>query len=130
MIKRILLAISDPANFQPLARWTIELAAACSAQVLAAYFLPEAPNKKTVKKSSSEEKAWQVLYQIEDKAFEQNVRISLLIETGDLLERLGDLCRSYQIDLLVVSAAFGPPPEKLLRQAPKPVIFYQSDKEA
>jgi nucleotide-binding universal stress UspA family protein len=129
MIRRLLLGISDPTHFRPLARWTIELAASLSAQLLAVYFLPEEKNKKMVKNSTLEEKAWQVLYQIEDQAFERDVRISLLIETGDQLERLCNLCQSYQVDLVVVSAESGPSPEKLLGHSPKPVIFYKSDKE-
>jgi nucleotide-binding universal stress UspA family protein len=140
MIQRILLAINDPMRFRTIARWTIELAASCSAHLLVVYFLPdgnlmanisqtELKNKKIRKNSSQEEIAWQVLYHIEDEAFEQNVRISLIIETGEQFERLKELCNSYQIDLLVVSAESSQNVEKLIQYSPKPVIFFKSDKE-
>lgn len=140
MIQRILLALSAPTRFRSLANWTIKLAARFSAQLFAVYFLPdyklpgESPGQEkkfpiSRKPSIQEEKAWQVLYQIEDEAFEHNIRISLILEIGDQFERLRELCHSYQIDLVVVSAESTLPLEKLLWHSPKPIIIYKSDKE-
>ncbi|MEO0009558.1 MAG: universal stress protein [candidate division WOR-3 bacterium] len=140
MINRILLALSSPVRFRPAARWTVSLAARLNAHLFAVYLLPadtgsdrtgpeELRTNRIRKHSSEEEKAWQVLYEIEDQSFNQNVRVSLLLETGEPLARLAQLCESYRIDLLVVSAETPFSPEHLLRHSQKPVVFFKTDKE-
>lgn len=140
MINRILLALSSPVRFRPAARWTVDLAARLNAHLFAVYLLPadngldhaglkELRTGRIRKHSSEEEKAWQVLYEIEDQSFNQNVRVSLLLETGEPLARLVQLCESYRIDLLVLSAETPFSPEHLLRHSPKPVVFFKTDKE-
>ncbi len=140
MITRILLALSSPVRFRPAARWTINLAAHLNAHLFVVYLLPadtdsdrtgpeELKTGRIRKHSSEEETAWQVLYEIEDQSFNQNVRVSLLLEPGEPLARLTQLCESYRIDLLVVSAEDAFSPEHLLRHSRKPVVFFKSDKE-
>lgn len=133
MINRILLVLSSPVRYKPAARWTINIATHLNAQLFVLYFLPGVRREPTAgrdrKNSSEEERAWQVLYEIEDQAFSQNVRISLLLETGELLTSLNQLCESYGIDLVVVNAESIQSPEQLLRHSPRPVVFFKTDKE-
>jgi nucleotide-binding universal stress UspA family protein len=131
MIKQLLIWVNETPEFHAAAAWTIDLARILSAQVYAVYIMPADARAKKGKRvnSEQEEKAWQVLYEIEDEAFEQNVRVSLLLETGDPLQRLCELSASYKTDLLVVSANCPVPAAELVRHSPKPVIFYKQPKE-
>ncbi|MGQ9708014.1 MAG: universal stress protein [bacterium] len=130
MIKQLLIWVNETAECRAAATWALDLARILSARVYAVYIMPaDAPPKKGQRDSNHEEKAWQVLYEIEDEAFEQNVRVSLLLETGEPLKRLCELTASYKTDLLVVGASCSVPAAELIRRSPNPVIFYKQPKE-
>lgn len=129
MIKQILVWVDDSEASRAGVRWAIDLARALTAQVYAVYILPlETGTHRGRKPIPREEKAWQVLYEVEDEAFEQQVRISLLIETGGPLQRLCELSSSYKTDLLVVSASCSIPAIELIRHSPQPVVFVKQNK--
>ncbi len=130
MIKQILLWLDNSPAARSTASWTIALARSTSARIYALYILPATLKTRQGKKvSPQEEQAWQMLYEIEDEAFEQQVRISLLLETGDPLSCLAEVCASYQPDIIVVSAETSLSAEMLIRHLPRPILFYKLDKE-
>lgn len=132
MIKDLLIWVVDTKNLQPAVRWTLDLARALTARVYAVYILPEGTAKRKGNRQSGsepEEKAWELLYEVEDEAFEQNVRISLLMENGDPLTRLCELINIYKVDLVVASADCPLPAEELIRHSPRPVVFVRNYKE-
>lgn len=129
MIKQILVWVNETDEFRSAALWSIELAQVLSAQVYAVYIMPADVRGKKMKKVDQEEKAWEVLYEIEDEAFERNVRVSLLLETGEPLTRLCQLIASYKSDLLVVSAKCPLSAAELIWHSPTPVLFHKNYKE-
>ncbi|MEO0004661.1 MAG: universal stress protein [candidate division WOR-3 bacterium] len=131
MIKQILVWVNDTEEFRSAAIWALELARALSARVYAVYIIPLDIKTKKGKRldPEKEEKAWEVLYEIEDDAFERNVRVSLLLETGEPLTRICELIANYKTDLLVVSASSTLSANEIIRHSPKPVIFYKHPKE-
>ena len=69
------------------------------------------------------------LADIEDDAFELDVKISLVLEQGDPAGRLLELAGGYRVHLLVV----GPDPEldpaRLAQFSPIPIVFVNDSKE-
>jgi nucleotide-binding universal stress UspA family protein len=55
--------------------------------------------------SDLEESAWARLYEVEEEAFSRDVRVSLLLEQGEPVDRLLELCESYEVDILLLDAA-------------------------
>jgi hypothetical protein len=84
---------------------------------------PAAPRRREAPASDVEERAWGLLYEIEDDAFQQNVRISLLLEPGEPLPRLVSLSSSYDAELIVASADCRLTISELVRQSSRPVVF-------
>jgi nucleotide-binding universal stress UspA family protein len=127
MIEQILLWLDDSAAARAAATWALNLAQHLSARVYALYILPpeHKPATSRTRKVSTEkeEKAWELLYEVEDEAFNQNVRISLLLESGEPLERFREILTSYNPDLIVVSTAGPLSSEEIIRQSPQPVVF-------
>ncbi len=139
MIEQLLLWLDDTPGARSAARWALDLARIISARVYAIYILPEPEPVPRTKRSlpvtnlplqpaPSEERAWAVLYEVEDEAFERDVRISLLLEAGEPLARLKDVCVTYKTDLVVVSADCPLPVEKIVNQLPGPVVFVKPEK--
>jgi nucleotide-binding universal stress UspA family protein len=71
----------------------------------------------------AEERAWKSLYEIEDDAFRQNTRISLLLEQGDPQQRVLSLAKNYDIELAVLRADTHLSPAELVRKTPCPLVF-------
>ena len=117
MLDRILLHVADTPGMERTAAWTMELARAVSARVFAVAVIgpKEMPDV--------EERAWELLYGVEDDAFEQNVRVSLLLEQGEPLPRLLQLSASYEIGLLVAGADSRLDVPELVRKSSRPVVF-------
>lgn len=128
MIERILLYVEDLPGSQAAAAWALDLARALSARVFAVCVIAP-PGRARRGRSQAEEKAWGLLYEIEDDAFEQNVRVSLLLEPGEPLARLCDLCSSYHADLVVAGTDCRIPAADLIRRCPRPVVFAKTAKE-
>ncbi|OYD16861.1 hypothetical protein CH330_01575 [candidate division WOR-3 bacterium JGI_Cruoil_03_51_56] len=123
MFDRILLFVEDKNTPKETIIWTIALARQLGSRLIAVYIvdtnaLPEGKEQLSL----IEEKAWKILYEIEDDAFEQNIKVSLLLEQGDPLEKLLTLCKSYEIQLVVLGSK-SLPPLKLMERSTIPVVF-------
>jgi nucleotide-binding universal stress UspA family protein len=124
MISRMLLYVEDTPGLGRAAAWTLGLAQTLSCRVFAlAVIGPAQPRKRLSTTSNIEERAWELLYEIEDDAFGKNVRVSLLLEPGEPLTRLLDLISSYEIDLIVASADTRLPVPELVKRSPRPVVL-------
>jgi nucleotide-binding universal stress UspA family protein len=135
MYQKVLLCVDDRPESAKAVTEALRLARTCDARIFAAWVLPvagapapvrtrrRAGIRKTEPGSEGEEHAWSRLYEIEDEAFEQNVRISLLLETGDRDEKLLALIDSYQLDALMVGTRSIAGWEKLIERSPVAVIL-------
>ena len=123
-MERILLYVEDTPGMPAVVAWSLKLAKSMSCRVIAlAVINPDAPRRREAQTSDAEERAWSLLYEIEDDAFQQNVRISLLLETGEPLSRLISLSASYEAELVVASADCRLTISELVRQSSRPVVF-------
>lgn len=78
------------------------------------------PRRKVLDKL--EEEGWHHLYAIEDNAFEAEVKISLIMEDGLPLERITELSKSYEADLVVVGYSPKLDILKIIKQSPCSVV--------
>jgi len=123
-MERILLYVEDTPGMPHAVAWALRLAKGMSCRVFAlAVINPDAPLRRDTQTSDVEERAWSSLYEIEDDAFQQNVRISLLLEAGDPLQQLLNLSASYDAELIVASADCRLTCSELVRQSSRPVVF-------
>ncbi len=108
MLEKILLYIENRES-KELALWTLKLARQLNARIFAVFVisdanLPPAANPKPKRrKTDQEETAWKTLYEIEDDAFEENVKISLILEEGLPMTKLIEVLQSFELDGIVVS---------------------------
>jgi nucleotide-binding universal stress UspA family protein len=123
-VERILLYVEDTPGMPIAVAWALKLAKAMSCRVIAlAVIDPAAPRRRDAQASDVEERAWGLLYEIEDDAFQQNVRISLLLEPGEPLPRLVSLSSSYDAELIIASADCRLTISELVRQSSRSVVF-------
>jgi len=113
MLEKILLYVENRESAQALATWTLKLAKTLNARIFAVFIINDStltpqvthPKAKRHKADSNrEETAWATLYEIEDDAFEENVKISLIIEEGTPLTKLIEILQSFELDGIVVSS--------------------------
>jgi len=134
VVERALLYVERTPGMAKTAAWTLNLARALSCRVFAVSVLggstiphrvPSEPARRARDASASdtEERAWELLYEIEDDAFGQDVRISLLLEQGDPLQRILNLSANYDIELIIASGDTRLPVAELVRQTTRPVLF-------
>ena len=123
-MERIMLYVEDTPGMPTAAAWALRLAKGMSCRVFALSVTnPDAQRRGDNQTSDAEERAWSMLYEIEDDAFQKNVRISLLLETGDALQKLVSLSTSYDAELVVASADCRLMCPELVRQSNRPVVF-------
>ncbi len=123
-MQRIMLYVEDTPGMATAAAWALRLARDMSCRVFALSVVdPDAPRRRDTQTSDAEERAWNQLYEVEDDAFQKNVRISLLLETGDPLPKLIGLSTSYDAELIVASADCRLTCSELVRQSNRPVVF-------
>jgi nucleotide-binding universal stress UspA family protein len=109
MFEKILLYIDNKESAKKLALWTLKFAKIFNARIFAVYIINQIDSKPKVKtksrkiNSNQEETAWSILYEIEDDAFEENVKISLIVEEGRPEDKLIDFFQSFEIDVMIVS---------------------------
>jgi hypothetical protein len=133
MPERILLIVDREPGWFEQARWTLGLARRLGARVIAASLMDGAavadgpdPEERV---AALEEQAWKRLYEIEDAAFEQDVKISLLIDQGPPLELLIGLVASYEAGIVVLGVGGPLTPAAVLERCPVPVVFMPEPKE-
>jgi len=123
-MERIMLYVEDTPGMPAAVAWALRLAKGMSCRVFALSVIdPDAPRRRDAQSSDLEERAWSLLYEIEDDAFQQNVRISLLLESGQPLSKLASLSASYDAELVVASADCRLTVSELVRQSSRPVVF-------
>jgi len=123
-MERILLYVEDTAGMPAAAAWALRLAKGMSCRVFALSVInPDSPRRREAQTSDAEERAWSLLYEIEDDAFQKNVRISLLLESGEPLQKLVGISTSYDSELIVASADCRLVISELVRQSSRPVVF-------
>jgi nucleotide-binding universal stress UspA family protein len=123
-MQRIMLYVEDTPAMATAAAWALRLAKGMSCRVFALSVVdPDAPRRRDTQTSDAEERAWGQLYEVEDDAFQNNVRISLLLETGDPLQKLISLSNGYDAELIVASADCRLTCSELVRQSSRPVVF-------
>ena len=123
-MERILLYVEDTAGMPAAAAWALRLAKGMSCRVFALSVInPDSPRRREAQTSDAEERAWSLLYEIEDDAFQKNVRISLLLESGEPLQKLVSLSTSYDAELIIASADCRLVISELVRQSSRPVVF-------
>jgi nucleotide-binding universal stress UspA family protein len=123
-MQRIMLYVEDTPAMATAAAWALRLAKGMSCRVFALSVVdPDAPRRRDTQTSDAEERAWGQLYEVEDDAFQKNVRISLLLETGDPLQKLISLSNGYDAELIVASADCRLTCSELVRQSSRPVVF-------
>jgi nucleotide-binding universal stress UspA family protein len=135
MYQKVLLYVDDRPESAKAVTEALRLARTCDARIFATWVLPvtgtstptrtrrRAGIRKAEPGSEGEEHAWSRLYEIEDEAFEQSVRISLLLETGDRDEKLLAVIDSYQLDALMVGTRSIAGWERLIERSPVAVIL-------
>ena len=123
-MERILLYVEDTPGMPAAVAWALRLAKGMSCRLFALSVIsPDLPRRRDARASDAEERAWSLLYEIEDDAFQKNVRISLLLETGEPLQELIKLSTSYDAELIIVSADCRLMVAELVRQSSRPVVF-------
>lgn len=137
MYQKVLLYVDDRPESEKAASEALRLARVCDARIFATWVMPgtvpvttvsqpakrRAGKRKVQPGSELEEHAWSRLYEIEDDAFEQNVKISLLLETGNRDDKLLALIDSYQLDALMLGARSIAGWEQLIERSPVAVIL-------
>ncbi len=117
MLTRLLLVVEDTPSFATTASWTLELARALSARLFALCTIPTA---------EAEERAWSMLYELEDDAFAMGVRISLLLEQGEAMLQVITASNDYSIDAVIISIDSSIQPTDLIKRSLCPVVVVKS----
>lgn len=113
MLEKILLYVENREATKVLATWTLKLAKTLNARIFAVFIIndstltPPVANPKAKRHkagSHREETAWAILYEIEDDAFEENVKISLIIEEGRPEDKLIEVLKSFELDGMIISS--------------------------
>lgn len=115
-----MLVVEDTPGFIAAATWTLKLARALSARLFAICTIPAARD---------EERAWSMLYELEDDAFAIGVRMSLLLEQGEPLHQVIAASTDYAIETIIVSADSAIQWAELIRRSHCPVVVFKSLKE-
>jgi len=133
MFQKILVYVVDRAESRKAAGLALATARLCDARVFAVWVLPPEPGPSALepakprragrKRREPEEFAWRRLYEIEEDAFEANVRTSLLLEYGDRDEKLLGLIDSYRLETLIIGARTLAGWERLIERCPVAVIL-------
>ncbi len=131
---KIVLYVEEGPSADRAVRAALALARKLGARLFAVYVLdstdkPMRPGRGR-RSGDAEEKAWRMLYEIEDDAFEQEISVSLLLEQGRPIDRVLEVCRSYDAGLLVVAPDTRLGSADVLANSPIPVVFAAGPKEA
>ncbi len=120
LVERLLLYVEPGPSAARAVSWALRAAQCFNCRVFAAWVLVPGAERS---QKDAEEKAWETLYEIEDDAFRQNARISLLLEQGDPLPRVLSLVVNYDVELAVLSADTRLSAAELVRRITCPVVF-------
>lgn len=125
-MRRMLLYIDEKSRSKRVVDWTLKIAKVLKSRVYALYPLysqriedraRELKKKSEDIRSQMEEEGWSYLYQIEDEAFEREVKVSLFLEEGEGISLVNSMVESYEIDMIVLGVSAGIEIEKLIRES-------------
>lgn len=90
----------------------------------------ENPSKEEKEKRDLvEDRVWNFLYQIEDVAFERELKVSLMLEEGDIEETIISVVKSYEVDLCATFPYKEIKPEHLLARLGRIPLLFLSKEE-
>ncbi len=128
-LEKILLYVEPKANIELISQFTINLAQQNNARVFALSMIPHSiPQIKT----RLDEQAWKRLYEIEEDAFEAGIKISLLLEElekmnrENLTQKLIDISKSFQVDAVIFYSTAKININKLIGEIKLPVYIIPS----
>jgi hypothetical protein len=118
---RLLLFVEDGVPVERSLYRTLSLARELAARVIAVSIIDEdgapAGTDRERYMSDLEEAAWKRLYEVEEEAFGREIKVSLLLEQGDELDRLVELCERYEVHTLLLDAMSRLPTGELVARA-------------
>ncbi|MEO0092746.1 MAG: universal stress protein [candidate division WOR-3 bacterium] len=103
MLEKLLLYVDDSPVNKEIATWALQFAKILNARIFAVFIIKGATKRKDKRlPSNQEETAWSRLYEIEDDAFERNVKISLILEEGRPENKLIEILQTFNLDGMIV----------------------------
>uniref|UniRef100_A0A7C6ECL4 Universal stress protein n=1 Tax=candidate division WOR-3 bacterium TaxID=2052148 RepID=A0A7C6ECL4_UNCW3 len=124
MLEKLLLYVEDSAPAKALANWTLKLAKVLNARIFVVFVINQKKKTKNqLKNQNQEETAWAILYEIEDDAFEANVKVSLILEEGRPEDKLIEVLTSFELDGIIISRQSRIDFSSLLGQMPKDKVI-------
>ncbi len=103
MLEKLLLYVDDSPVNKEIATWALQFAKLLNARIFAVFIIKGATKRKDKRlPSNQEETAWSRLYEIEDDAFERNVKISLILEEGRPENKLIEILQTFNLDGMIV----------------------------
>ncbi len=132
MIQRIFLYVDGSPAARRAAQWVICRAKEWQSRLYVLYVVDKSavvaaarrtgrPRRKIEDKL--EEEGWRNLYAIEDDAFEAEVKVSLIMENGLPAERIPELAKSYEADLVVIGYNPKLDHSKLIKQSSCTIVI-------
>lgn len=127
--KKILLYIEPKTEIEKISRFTMDLAKQYDARVFALVIIKSALAGIPKVKTRTEEQAWKRLYEIEEDAFESEVKISLLLEEIEpmnrnaLTQKLINVALTFQAELIIFSSKAKLNLKKLTGRTTIPIII-------
>jgi len=101
--KRILFYVDPEQTRIDRVEGLLDLVTQLDSRLIVLSVLPEnnenASEKKKKERDELEDRNWKFLYQIEDVAFEREIKVSLMLEEGELHETIASVVKSYEVDI-------------------------------
>lgn len=103
MYKRVLFFLDPDETRVDLLEELLDLITQLKSRLIVLVVVPpdaeNASKEELERKEALEDRAWNILYQIEDIAFDREIKISLMVEEGDTEEVIASVVKSYNVDL-------------------------------
>lgn len=100
-MKKILLYLNEAK--EETIELTLSLAQIFSSRVYVLFCLSSDEIKNEELKDKMEDEGWQKLYDVEEKAFNKEIKVSLLFFEGKPEELITELMKSYEVDALILN---------------------------
>lgn len=125
-IERILVYVDpDRVNIRNV-EWIITLAEFLSARLIFLAVIENAEELSDEEYDKTEDRFWKYLYELEDIAFEKEVKVSLVIEEGDTFEVVKRAIKGYRVQAFVTFLTSKLNIEKFVREIEVPLILLKA----
>ncbi len=108
MYKRILMYLDPSESRLDQLEGLLDLASQLHSRLIVLAVLPHIDENASAEKIDNQEdledRTWNILYQIEEIAFDREIKTSLMIEDGDTEEVIASVVRSYEVDIVATFA--------------------------